>query len=284
MPHVVSIPNGPFRSASGAFEVHQILAAQDNLVWLLVCAQTGDAAVVDGPDADGLLAYASARGITVRHVLNTHTHGDHVGINRDLARRGLIANMEVVGPAKVAAEVPQITRGVDEGDVVEIGACRGRVLRTEGHLHGHVSFVFEDVLFCGDTLFTGGCGRVFTQDYAAMFDSLLRLSKLPQQTRVCCAHEYTEDNLRFALSVEPQNQALRERVARVKELRAQGRATVPSTLAEELATNPMLRWDSPEIARQLREQAPPGDLSSPEAIFTATRKLKDAGAYRRIKI
>lgn len=279
--HVVSIPSPPFRSASGAFEVHQVPAAQDNLIWIMVCKKTGAVAVVDGPDAENALAYCREHGLKLSHVLNTHTHGDHVGINRDLEQRGLLSQLTVIGPAKVRAQVPGITQPADDGDAIEVGACRARVMRTEGHIEGHICFLFEDVLFAGDTLFTGGCGRVFTQDYAAMFQGLSRLRELPGETRVCCAHEYTEDNLRFALSVEPNNQALKERAARVSALRAEGHCVVPSTLAEERATNPMLRWDSPELQREVARQSAGVDLTSPEAIFTATRKLKDSGAYKR---
>jgi hydroxyacylglutathione hydrolase len=281
MPHVVSQPNPPFQSRTGKFEVHQVPAAHDNLVWLLVCLETRAAAVVDGPDAEAVLAYTTQHGIELTTLLNTHTHGDHIGINRDLARRGLIGRLEVIGPASVANEIPGLTRGVDEGDEIEVGRCKARVLRTEGHLPGHICFLFDDVLFSGDTLFTGGCGRLFTGDFAGMFASLSRLAKLPVHTRVCCAHEYTEDNLAFALSVEPENRALKERASRVRVLRARGGCAVPSTLGEELATNPMLRWDSQHLIRHLREQTQRSDLSTPEAVFTATRKLKDTGAYKQ---
>jgi hydroxyacylglutathione hydrolase len=280
MPHVVTTPSAPFRSASGSFEVHQIPAAQDNLVWLLVCAKSGAVAVVDGPDAENTLAYCEAKGLKLTHLLNTHTHGDHIGINRDLAQRGLLSGLEVIGPAKVRDQVPGITRAVDEGDEIQVGECRARVFRTEGHIEGHICFLFEDVLFCGDTLFTGGCGRVFTGDFAAMFSGLSRLRDLPGETRVCCAHEYTLDNLQFALSVEPQNAALQARMTQVSALRSSGRSAVPSFLAEERATNPMLRWDSPELVREVTRQSQGGVLGSPEAIFTATRKRKDSGAYK----
>ena len=281
MPHVVSVPTPPFRSRSGAFEVHQIPAAEDNLIWLFVCLRTGSAAIVDGPDAEAVLAYAEARGITVSHVLNTHTHGDHIGLNRDLLRRGILPGLTVVGPRKVARDVPGITQAVDDGDTVQVGACSAQVLRTEGHIEGHICFVFEDVLFCGDTLFAGGCGRVFTGDYVAMHAGLTRLAALPGDTRVCCAHEYTEDNLRFAMSVEPANRALAQRYAEVRAIRAEGRCAVPSTIALELATNPMLRASSPELIAHVHEQAPGADLATPRDVFTATRKLKDSGAYKR---
>lgn len=278
--HVVSIPSPPFRAASGAFEVHQVPAAQDNLVWLLVCLKTGAVAAVDGPDAENTLAYCEQRGLSLSHVLNTHTHADHVGINRDLAQRDLLSQLTVIGPAKVRSQVPGITQPADDGDVIEVGACRARVFRTEGHIEGHICLLFEDVLFSGDTLFTGGCGRVFTQDFAAMFQGLSRLRELPGETRICCGHEYTQDNLLFALSLEPENRALRERMDRVSVLRSQGHSVVPATLEEERATNPMLRWDSPELQREVARQSPGVDLTSPQAIFTATRRLKDSGAYK----
>lgn len=281
MKHVVSIPTQSFASASGAFEVHQIPAAQDNLVWLLVCKQTSAVAVVDGPDAEAALAFCDAHGFTLSHILNTHTHFDHIGINRDLEKRGLLSDLTVIGPAKVQAQVPGITQPVDDGDEVRVGDCRGRVIRAEGHIEGHICFVFEDVVFSGDALFAGGCGRVFTGDFHAMFTGLSRLRALPANTRVCCAHEYTEDNLAFALSVEPDNLALRERVAHVKAQRAQGRSAVPSLLGEELRTNPMLRWDAPELIEEVARQTPELTDRAPEAVFTATRKLKDSGHYRK---
>ena len=281
MPHVVTKPTEPFRSASGAFEVHQIPAAEDNLVWILVCKKTGAAAVVDGPDAEGALSYCKQHGITLTHVLNTHTHGDHIGVNRDLKARGLLGSMKVIGPAGALDEVPGLTRGVNQGDTVEMGAIRMRVLLTEGHIVGHVSFVLEDAVFCGDALFTGGCGRVFTGDFKAMFEGLEKLSALEPATRVCCAHEYTQDGLRFALSVEPENQALRERNERVKQLREAGGCAVPSTIGEERATNPFLRSRSEQLIQHVREHSNDPSLSTPLDVFTATRKLKDSGAYKR---
>jgi hydroxyacylglutathione hydrolase len=280
MAHVVTHPRPAFRSQSGAFEVHQIPAASDNLVWLLVCLKTRTCAVVDGPDAENALAHAKAHGLTLSVVLNTHTHADHVGINLDLEARGLLTNMRVIGPAAVSAEVPGITEQVRHGDSVQVGALSGQVLETSGHLAGHISYVFEDVVFCGDALFTGGCGRVFTGDFTAMHAGLARLAALDAGTRVCCAHEYTEDNLRFALSVEPENQALRERAERVRELRARGDCAVPSVIEEERSTNPMLRWGSPQLIAHVREQSGNPGLSTPLEVFTATRKLKDSGAYR----
>jgi hydroxyacylglutathione hydrolase len=281
MAHVVTHPHPPFRSRSGAFEVHQIPAAHDNLVWLMVDTQTRHCAVVDGPDAQAVLAYVEANGFTLTHVLNTHTHADHIGVNRDLEARGLLHGLVVVGPEKVRDQVPGLTQAVKHGDRLQIGTLQGRVLGTEGHIEGHVSYVFEDVVFCGDALFAGGCGRVFTGDFAAMHTGLSRLAALEGSTHVCCAHEYTEDNLRFALSVEPDNAALKARALRVRALRAQGGCAVPSTIAEELATNPMLRWDSPALIANVRAQSGQPELNGATPIFAATRRLKDSGAYKR---
>lgn len=281
MAHVVSKPTPPFRSRSGAFEVHQIPAASDNLVWLMVCKQSGACAVVDGPDAEGALRYAAQHGLHIRSVLNTHTHGDHVGVNLDLAKRGKLDAMQVIGPDEARDEVPGLTRGVRHGDTLQVGDVQGTVITANGHIRGHVCFLFEDVLFSGDALFAGGCGRVFTGDFAASYEGLARLKALPPETRVCCAHEYTEDNLAFARSVEPDNAALIERQARVRAVRAQGGCAVPSTLAEEHATNPMLRWDSASLIAHVREQAGDASLSTPLEVFTATRKLKDSGRYKR---
>jgi hydroxyacylglutathione hydrolase len=281
MQHVVTRPTPPFKSASGALEVHQIPAAQDNLVWILVCTRTNAAAVVDGPDAVNVLAYCEAHGIELTHVLNTHTHFDHIGVNQDLQKRGLLAGMQVIGPAGAKKDVPGITRSVEHGDGIQFGAVTGRVLLTEGHIEGHVSFVLDDVVMCGDALFTAGCGRVFTGDHRAMLEGLLRLAALDPVTRVCCAHEYTMDGLSFARSVEPENEALQRRSREVTALREAGGCAVPSTIGEERATNPFLRSDSAPLVAHVREQAPEADLSTPLGVFTATRKLKDSGRYKQ---
>ena len=160
MSHVVTRPTAPFRLSGGRVEVHQIPAATDNLVWLLV-SETGEAAAVDGPDAAAVLAHCEARGLRLTTLFNTHTHGDHIGVNRALAAEGLLPSMRVVGCSRVAPDVPGLTEGVDDGSTVTFGGVEGRVLLTEGHIDGHVSYVFEDVLFPGDTMFGAGCGYLF---------------------------------------------------------------------------------------------------------------------------
>ncbi len=282
MQHVVTRPHPPFHTSDGSLEVHQIPSWQDNLIWLLVCTATGEAAAVDGPEAGSVLDYCADRGFALTAVLNTHTHGDHIGINRDLGRRGLLGGLRVVGCRSRAAEIPGLSQGVDEGDGVRIGRATGRVMRTDGHIDGHLSFVFDDVVFCGDTLFTGGCGYLFDGPAEVMYRSLERLAALDPGTRVCCAHEYTEDNLKFAWTVEPDNTALRERIVRVRGLRAEGGCAVPSTVGEERATNPFLRQHAPSLVAKLAEAMPGADLSSPAAIFAATRALKDRRDHRAL--
>lgn len=279
MSHVVSRPAAPF--AVGAVQIHQVPAATDNLVWVIVGG--GEAAIVDGPDASGALALCEGLGVRPVAVLNTHTHGDHVGVNRDLARRGLLDGMRVIGPARAASDVPGLTEPVDEGDGVEVCGVRLSVWLTEGHLNGHVSYVLDaddgGAVFCGDTLFAGGCGFLFDGPPEAMYRSLLRLASLPPATRVCCAHEYTEDNLGFARFVEPGNPALAARFDAVRALRAEGGCAVPSTIAEERATNPFLRPGSPELIARLRELGPLAS-DDPLAVFTAARALKNTGAHK----
>lgn len=282
MAHVVSRPTPPFLAMDGALAVHQVPAATDNLVWIAVCTATGGAAAVDGPGAAEALAYAEAHGLRLRTILNTHTHRDHVGINADLQRSGQLAGWRVVGPAKVAGDVPGITERVDDGDDVQLGALTGRVLLTEGHIDGHISYVFGDVLFCGDTLFAGGCGYLFDGPPAKMYRSLMRLAALPGDTRVCCAHEYTKENLRFAWSVEPDNAALAERIRRVWAVRAEGGCAVPSTIEEERATNPFLRPGSPSLVAAVSRALPDHDTSTYGGVFAATRVLKDTRAHEQI--
>lgn len=281
MRHVVTQPTPPFRSSDGALEVHQIPAWEDNLVWLAVCTKTGAAAVVDGPDAGGVLDYCTARGISLGAIFNTHTHGDHIGVNRDLESRGMLDALRVVGPARVASDVPGIRERVDEGDEVELGAARGRVMLTEGHINGHISYVFGDVVFCGDTMFGAGCGYLFDGPPDKMHDSLTRLAALDGATRVCCAHEYTQDNLRFAWSVEPDNEALSRRIRSTWALRASGGSSVPSTIEVERATNPFLRHGSPTLREHVARAFPERPLDTPSRVFAATRALKDKKEYRQ---
>ncbi len=281
MAHAVTRPSAPRLVASGAARLHQVCAWQDNFSWILECTATGEAAVVDGPEARPVLDYVTREGLNLTTILTTHTHPDHIGLHRELDRRGELHRYRVVGNRELAGTIPGLSEGVGGGDSVALGRLRADVLLTEGHIDGHLSYVFAGVLFCGDTLFAGGCGYLFDGPPAKMQRSLARLAELPDETLVCCAHEYTQDNLRFAWSVEPDNQALAERIREVWAIRERGEATVPSTIAVERATNPFLRGDSPTIRASVATALPDAPLETPAEVFAATRRLKDLKHYKQ---
>lgn len=283
MDHVVEHPREPFRSASGKLEVHQVLSWRDNLIWLIVDPSSKHAAIVDGPEAAGVLAHCERHGLQLTTILNTHTHPDHVGVNRDLEERGLLDGMRVIGSKRAANDVPGITEPVSDGDTFELFGETVRVLLTEGHQNGHISYLVDDLLFCGDTLFGAGCGYLFDGPAEAMHASLARLAALPNETKVCCAHEYTQDNLRFAWSVEPDNDALAERIRRDWETRRAGRCTIPTTIGIERETNPFLRSSSQSIQKNVEPKLAGRPQDGAANTFAATRALKDAKAYQRIE-
>jgi hydroxyacylglutathione hydrolase len=250
--------------------IHMFPCLADNYGYLLHDAESGATAAVDTPDAEEIAAQLAAKGWRLTHILNTHHHADHAGGNLELKRR---TGCTIVGPRADAARIPGIDLGVGEGDVVTLGAHRARVFDTPGHTRGHIVYWFADAraAFVGDTLFALGCGRLFEGTPSEMWSSLQKVMSWPDDTRLYCAHEYTQSNARFALTVEPQNPALRARAARVAELRAAGKPTVPSTLAEERATNPFLRPQSRDLRATIDLAAAP-DVD----VFAKTRALKDA--------
>jgi hydroxyacylglutathione hydrolase len=253
-------------------KIHQIGLLRDNYGYLVVCEKTNQAAIVDPSEAEPVLRRVDEEKIDLTSILNTHHHRDHTGGNEGLlaARR-----MDVYGHKSDRDRIPGLTRGVDQGDQIFIGELRGEVLFIPGHTTGHVAYLFGDALFCGDTLFTAGCGRLFEGTPELMHASLNRLMVLDDNTRIFCGHEYTENNLRFALTVEPNNPAVVSRYERVRAQRARRMPTVPATLGEEKQTNPFLRWDSKEIQASVAALAP-GNPMDPVSIFAAVRKLKDA--------
>ena len=247
----------------------------DNYAYLIVDPATGEAAVVDCAEADAVLTEASRRGVHLTTALATHHHFDHVGGNRDLL--AAIPGLHVYGSADDAPRIPGITHRVRDGDGVEIGRLRGRVILIPAHTSGHVAYHFPEAsaVFTGDTLFAGGCGRLFEGDAAQMKRSLEKLAALPDDTRVYCGHEYTEKNLRFAATLEPGNPRLAEKLAAVQALRREGRPTVPSTIADEKETNPFLRTASRELAASVRGRVTDLPADDPIALFAAVRALKD---------
>lgn len=247
----------------------------DNYAYLVVDDANGEAGVVDCAEAAPVLDELARRGLRLTTVLATHHHYDHVGGHADLLSR--VPDLTIYGSADDAPRIPGITDRVRDGDQVRVGSLRGRVVLIPAHTSGHVAYHFPEaqVVFTGDTLFAGGCGRLFEGDAAQMMASLAKLAALPDQTLVYCGHEYTQKNLEFALTLEPGNASLGAKKQRVDELRRRGAPTVPSTIGEEKATNPFLRTSSPELERSVRARVPgvpPGDAV---ALFAAVRALKD---------
>jgi hydroxyacylglutathione hydrolase len=250
--------------------IHMFPCLADNYGYLLHDAESGETATVDTPDADEIARQLDAKGWQLTHILNTHHHADHAGGNLELKRR---TGCTVVGPRADAARIPGLDVAVGEGDAVKLGAHRAAVFDTPGHTRGHIVYHFAAAraAFVGDTLFALGCGRLFEGTPAEMWGSLQKILQWPDDTRIYCAHEYTQSNARFALTVEPQNRSLQQRAADVVRLRAAGKPTVPSTLGEERATNPFLRPQSGDL-RATVGLAQAADVD----VFAKTRALKDA--------
>ncbi len=232
-------------------EVVRVPVLSDNYAWLIHDAASGDTVAVDPGEAAPVHAAAAERGWTIGQVWTTHWHPDHTGGNAAMRAAGA----RITGPAAEAAKIPTLDVQVGEGDTVRIGGVVAKVMHVPGHTAGHIAFHLADdaAIFTGDTLFALGCGRLFEGTAADMFGNMRRYAALPDETRVYCGHEYTQSNGRFALTVEPDNAALAARMAEVDALRAAGRATVPTTIGVERATNPFLRADSAEALGKLRE-------------------------------
>lgn len=250
-------------------EIVQLPVLSDNYVYLVREPRQGAVGVVDPAVAGPVLAALQERGWKLTHILNTHHHGDHVGGNLEIKAA---TGCTVVGPRADAARIPGIDVTVGDGDTYAFGAEDALVYDVPGHTRGHIAYWFaaSRALFCGDTLFALGCGRLFEGTPQQMWRSLGRLRALPDDARVYCAHEYTQANARFALTVEPGNAALVARAQAIDAARAKGRPTVPSTMGEERATNPFLRPESAEIRARLGLRD-----ADDTAVFAAVRKRKD---------
>jgi hydroxyacylglutathione hydrolase len=252
-----------------ALEIRQFPCLDDNYGYLVHDPETGETAAIDTPDVAAYLEAAKAAGWRITQIWNTHHHYDHAGGNLALKEA---TGARICGPGKDAARIPGLEQGVVEGDLVRLGSKTARVLETPGHTTGHIVYVFDAdrVAFVGDTMFALGCGRLFEGTPAVMWPSLEKLLALPDDTTVYCAHEYTQSNARFALSIEPGNAALQARAREIDAARAAGRPTVPTSIGLEKATSPFVRPQSPEIRARFRlEEASDVD------VFGAVRKAKD---------
>jgi hydroxyacylglutathione hydrolase len=252
-----------------ALQVHQFPCLSDNYGVLIHDAERKLTASIDAPDAGTVAAALKEKGWRLTHILTTHHHGDHTGGN--LALKGE-TKCTIIGPRGEAAKVPGIDKAVGEGDTFSFGGYEVRVLDTPGHTAGHITYWLPSagIAFVGDTLFAIGCGRVIEGNAQMMWSSLQKLMELPKETTVYCGHEYTQANAKFALTVEPENEALQKRAKEVDGLRAAGKPTLPTKIGLELETNPFLRPASPAIQKRL------GMAGKPEwQIFGEIRERKN---------
>lgn len=250
-------------------QIEPISCLRDNYAWLVFDRDDSVCAVVDPSEAAPVKRALAAHGLKLTHILNTHHHPDHVGGNLELQSE---FGATIAGPGKDSARIPGINSGVVEGDFYSVGSHTAQILETPAHTRGHIAFWFERdrAVFAGDTLFAMGCGRLFEGDPPTMWHSLSKLAALPEDTRVYCGHEYTEANGRFALSIEPGNRDLHQRMTEVRAIRAAGQPTLPSFIGIEKRTNPFLRSGSQEIRKSLGLEK-----ASDVEVFAETRRRKD---------
>ena len=251
------------------FEIEIVPALSDNYVYIAHDAAAGATAVVDPAEARRCSRRLSV-GASSSPISSTPTTiFDHIGGNAELVER---YGAPVIGPRADAARIPGLDVEVGDGDSYTVGTQTARVFDVPGHTSGHIAFWFEEsrALFCGDTLFALGCGRMFEGTPEQFWSSLGKLRALPDDTRVYCGHEYTQSNARFAISVDPDNEALQAACRRVDELRSRGERTIPSELGEEKLANPFLRADLPDMQRLVGMEG-----AAPEAVFAEIRRRKD---------
>lgn len=254
------------------YNVTPVRAFADNYIWLIRDKTSHYAAIVDPGDADPVVRMLRKSGVSPIAILITHHHGDHVGGIRGLLNE--YAELPVYGPA--SEPIPAMTHPLKQDDEVllpKLGACF-RIMDVPGHTAGHIAYYGEGALFCGDTLFAAGCGRVFSGTFEQLHASLARIALLPGNTLVYCAHEYTVDNLGFARWVEPENPQIRQRDKEAFSLQEKGLPTVPSRLALECETNPFLRFDVPDVIK-VAERKAGRKLKKGSEVFTVLRRWKD---------
>ncbi|SHO58566.1 hydroxyacylglutathione hydrolase [Vibrio quintilis] len=247
--------------------IKSIPAFRDNYIWLIQ-NQEQHCVVVDPGDAQVVLSYLQTHQLTLDAILITHHHADHTGGISDLIRH--FPRLNVVAPADEA--IPSMTHPVRDAEQIEIFGHTFDILSLKGHTLGHIGYYHQGILFCGDTLFSAGCGRVFEGSYEDMWLSLQKLMALPEETKVYCAHEYTAANLAFALAVEPENKDLQHYREQVNRLRANNQPTLPSTIGRELKINPFLRPSQPEVIKSVSDRTSNHD---PLSVFAALREWKN---------
>ncbi len=245
----------------------------DNYAYLVVNPATHEAIAIDPAEAGPLLDAATELGAQINAIFNTHHHWDHCGANEELAKAtGARIQASVIEGDKI----PGLAVALQPGQTIHVNGFAIRVLRLPGHTDGHVGYLFDRDLFCGDVLFVAGCGRIFEGTPAQMYESLnATIGSLADDTRIWCGHEYTVKNLQFAATLEPRNAAVAERLSRAEAERAAGKPTIPSTVGEERTFNPFLRVTSPELIASLA-QRDPAQKTDPVSVFAAVRELKNS--------
>jgi hydroxyacylglutathione hydrolase len=233
--------------------VHVIPALQDNYIYLLTDPQSNSAAIVDPGEAKPVFDFLNAHDLNLTHIFLTHHHWDHIN---GIAELKAAFDPEIIGPALNKDQIPDLTRTINEGDKVAFAGTHFDVFEVPGHTMGHVIYFEpnEKILFSGDTLFAMGCGRLFEGSYEDMFTSLQKIKALPKETKIYCGHEYSEHNAHFALTIFPENYAIKERLQKIEAMRARNDHTMGFTLAEELATNPFLIAETIEAFKEYREK------------------------------
>jgi hydroxyacylglutathione hydrolase len=253
--------------------VHAIPAFSDNYIWALIPDNENRVVIVDPGDAAPVQSFLAARGLDLGAILITHHHPDHTGGIGALTAE---YDVPVYGPARERQAIAGLTARLADGDQIDIDwlGCRFDVIDVPGHTIGHIALVGGGILFSGDTLFHGGCGKLFEGSAGQMRASLERLRALPDDTSIYCGHEYTLKNLQFAAAVEPENADIAARIEQVQALRDRQQPSLPSTIGLEKRVNPFMRWDVPDIRRAARERHG-SDLDGPDAVFAVLRQWKD---------
>ncbi|AFY68899.1 Hydroxyacylglutathione hydrolase [Thalassoporum mexicanum PCC 7367] len=249
-------------------DIYRLPVLNDNYLFVLHDRPTNQVAVVDPAVAEPVLAKLNELNANLVAIFNTHHHYDHIGANRTLKQK--FPDLVIYGGELDQGRIPGQQVFLKDGDRVQFGSETAEVFFVPGHTRAHIAYYFPESgnLFCGDTLFAGGCGRLFEGTPAQMMHSLARLRQLPEATRVWCAHEYTLNNLQFAVTVDRNNKALMQRLSAAKEARAKGEATIPTTIGIEKQTNPFLRWDQPALQEAAK-------IQDPVRVFARIRGKKD---------
>ena len=246
----------------------------DNYGYLLICEETGKAAVVDPAEFYPISCEIERTGIRLQAVYCTHHHADHIGGLEDLLAE--FPELSVYGHESDKRRIPGMNRSLRDGSKIQVGNVEGQVIHTPGHTTGSLCYLFEDALFTGDTLFSGGCGRLFEGSPKQMYDALnFKIKILPPETKVYFGHEYTIQNLKFANFIEPDNEKVSKRLELIVDQREKGMLSTPSTLQIECDTNPFLRIEEKGVIKSVAEKLI-GEALDPVSVFTAIRRLKDS--------